>query len=144
MDRDSFQEAVRDALFSIHDFVALEKSPLGKLIPRAEPALRPVEGVKRFLLDGIEQLKPGTPSGDTLEWRYYRILAGRYQEGLSMGELEHRLALELIFYQGLSLQEAAEVCGCPVGTVKSRLNYAKASLRGALSRAGLMAEDVEG
>jgi len=93
MDRDSFQEAVRDALFSIHDFVALEKSPLGKLIPRAEPALRPVEGVKRFLLDGIEQLKPGTPSGDTLEWRYYRILAGRYQEGLSMGELEHRLAL---------------------------------------------------
>ena len=61
-------------------------------------------------------------------------------EGLS---LEHRFALELFFYQGLSLNEVAEVCGCPVGTVKSRLNYAKASLRGVLSRAGWNAEDGE-
>jgi RNA polymerase sigma-70 factor, ECF subfamily len=61
-------------------------------------------------------------------------------EGLS---LEHRLVLDLVFYQGLSLNEVAEVCRCPVGTIKSRLNYAKASLRGALSRAGLTAEDVE-
>ena len=58
--------------------------------------------------------------------------------------LEHRMVLELVFYQGLSLSEVAEVCGCPVGTVKSRLNYAKTSLRGALHRAGLNAEDVEG
>ena len=49
--------------------------------------------------------------------------------------------LELVFYQRLSLSEVAEVCGCPVGTVKSRLNYAKASLRGALSRAGWDAEE---
>lgn len=63
--------------------------------------------------------------------------------GLDGLSLEHRLVLELVFYQGLSLNEAAEVCDCPVGTVKSRLNYAKASLRGALSRAGLNGEDVE-
>ena len=63
--------------------------------------------------------------------------------GLDGLSLEHRLALELVFYQGLSLDEVAEVCGCPVGTVKSRLNYAKASLRGALSRAGWSAEDGE-
>ncbi len=64
--------------------------------------------------------------------------------GLEELSLEHRLALELVFYQGLTLNEVAEVCGCPVGTVKSRLNYAKASLRGALSRAGWDAEDGEG
>ena len=65
------------------------------------------------------------------------------QTGLQELSLEHRLVLELVFYQRLSLSEVAEVCGCPVGTVKSRLNYAKASLRGALSRAGWDAEDGE-
>lgn len=66
------------------------------------------------------------------------------QAGLEGLSLEHRLTLELVFYQGLSLAEAAAVCGCPVGTVKSRLNYAKASLRGVLSRAGVDAEDLDG
>ena len=65
------------------------------------------------------------------------------QQALQGLSLEHRSVLELIFYQGLSLNEAAEVIGCPVGTVKSRLNYAKSSLRGVLNRVGLQAEDVE-
>lgn len=56
--------------------------------------------------------------------------------------LDHRTVLELVFYQGLSLEEAAAVIGCPLGTVKSRLNYAKASLRGLLSRTGMDGEDV--
>jgi RNA polymerase sigma-70 factor (ECF subfamily) len=56
--------------------------------------------------------------------------------------LEHRTVLELVFYQGLSLEETAGVTGCPLGTVKSRLNYAKASLRGVLSRTGLDEEDL--
>ncbi len=47
---------------------------------------------------------------------------------------EHRAVLELVFYQGLSLQETAQVCGCPLGTVKSRLSYARHQLRGLLSR----------
>ncbi|MBK8421088.1 MAG: hypothetical protein IPL17_20185 [Anaerolineales bacterium] len=47
---------------------------------------------------------------------------------------EHRAVLELIFYQGLSLNEAAAVLKCPVGTVKSRLSYARQHLRGVLSR----------
>ena len=51
--------------------------------------------------------------------------------------LKHRMVLELVFYQGLTLEEAAEVCGCPAGTIKSRLAYAKESLRGALERAGI-------
>jgi RNA polymerase sigma-70 factor, ECF subfamily len=51
---------------------------------------------------------------------------------------EHRAVLELIFYQGLSLEEAARVCAVPLGTVKSRLSYARRSLRGVLTR-----QDVE-
>lgn len=56
--------------------------------------------------------------------------------------LNHQAVLELVFYQELCLKEVAEVCGCPVGTVKSRLSYAKAQLRQALARAGLQVEDV--
>ena len=68
---------------------------------------------------------------------------GLLRAGLRRLSPEHRAVLELVFYQGLSLQEAAEVCGVPVGTVKSRLNYAKSSLRGILIRAGFSAEDFE-
>jgi len=55
---------------------------------------------------------------------------------------EHRTVLDLVFYQGLSLAETAEVCGCPVGTIKSRLAYAKACLRGVLTRLGYSAEEL--
>ena len=64
------------------------------------------------------------------------------REGLNQLSVEHRTVLELVFYQGMSLKETAQVCGCPVGTVKSRLSYAKEALRGVLSREGLSAEDV--
>jgi RNA polymerase sigma-70 factor (ECF subfamily) len=56
------------------------------------------------------------------------------REGLKQLSPEHRAVLELVFYQGLSLQEVAQVCDCPLGTVKSRLSYARQQLRGWLSR----------
>ena len=64
------------------------------------------------------------------------------RQGLSGLSVEHRSVLELVFFQGLSLQETADVCGCPVGTVKSRLSYAKNALRGELTRQGLSAEEI--
>ncbi len=42
---------------------------------------------------------------------------------------EHREVLVLISAAGLSYEEAAEVCGCAVGTVKSRLNRARIELK---------------
>jgi RNA polymerase sigma-70 factor (ECF subfamily) len=56
------------------------------------------------------------------------------RQGLQDLSIEHRAVLELVFYQGLTLHEVAEVCQCPLGTVKSRLNYARQHLRGVLSR----------
>lgn len=56
------------------------------------------------------------------------------QQGLQNLSPEHRAVLELVFYQGLSLEETAQVCNCPLGTVKSRLSYARQHLRGLLSR----------
>jgi RNA polymerase sigma-70 factor (ECF subfamily) len=39
--------------------------------------------------------------------------------------VEHRSVIELVFYQGMSYQEAAMVMRCPVGTIKSRMSYAR-------------------
>lgn len=58
------------------------------------------------------------------------------QQGLASLSTEHRAVLELVFYQDLTLNEVAEVCQCPLGTVKSRLSYARKHLRGVLDRAG--------
>ncbi|MEA4907431.1 MAG: RNA polymerase sigma factor [Anaerolineaceae bacterium] len=63
--------------------------------------------------------------------------------GLQRLPPEQRTVLELVFYQGLPLQEVAQACHIPVGTVKSRLNYAKAILRGLLSREGIRWEDLK-
>jgi RNA polymerase sigma-70 factor (ECF subfamily) len=64
------------------------------------------------------------------------------QTALERLSLKHRIVLELVFYQGLSLNEVAQVCDCPVGTVKSRLNYAKSSLYQILRQQGLSAEEM--
>ncbi len=58
----------------------------------------------------------------------------RLRQGLESLSVKHRAALDLVFYQGLSLAEAAQVCGCPTGTIKSRLSYARRYLRGFLNR----------
>jgi len=41
---------------------------------------------------------------------------------------EHREALVLVGAAGLTYEEAAEICGCALGTIKSRVNRARARL----------------
>lgn len=41
----------------------------------------------------------------------------------------HRLTVILRFYHDMSLQEIADVCGCTIGTVGSRLHYAMRKLQ---------------
>jgi RNA polymerase sigma-70 factor (ECF subfamily) len=43
---------------------------------------------------------------------------------------DHRMALILFYFEGMSQQDISQVCGCSLGTVKSRLHYALARLRG--------------
>lgn len=45
---------------------------------------------------------------------------------------ERREALLLVGAGGFSYEEAAEICGCPVGTIKSRVGRARASLNAML------------
>ena len=48
----------------------------------------------------------------------------------ALGKLpaEHREALILVGAAGLSYEEVAEICGCALGTIKSRVNRARARL----------------
>ena len=50
------------------------------------------------------------------------------QAGLARLPDEHREALILVGAAGLSYEEAAEICGCALGTIKSRVNRARARL----------------
>lgn len=49
--------------------------------------------------------------------------------GLQGLTVDHRRVLTLKFLEDMTIEEIAEVVGCNVGTVKSRLHYAKAALR---------------
>lgn len=73
-----------------------------------------------------------------LESREQRAWIAR---GLARLPLEQRMALELCYYLGHSCEEIAEIAGCPVNTVKTRLFNARVRLRELLPR---LAEPVRG
>lgn len=50
---------------------------------------------------------------------------------------DHRAVIELAFWQGLPYKEIARIVNCPVGTVKSRMSYAKRHLRWFLEMRGI-------
>jgi RNA polymerase sigma-70 factor (ECF subfamily) len=55
--------------------------------------------------------------------------AARIHAGLSRLAPRHREALVLRYMEGMSYEEIASVVGCGVGTVRSRIHYAKRELR---------------
>jgi RNA polymerase sigma-70 factor (ECF subfamily) len=46
---------------------------------------------------------------------------------------EHRLTIELAYFVGESCESIAEITGCPVGTVKTRLHHARIRMQRHLS-----------
>ncbi|GAA1017388.1 RNA polymerase sigma factor [Acrocarpospora pleiomorpha] len=63
--------------------------------------------------------------------------AGEVELRMLIAELPHakREAFVLTQVHGLSYEEAAQVCGCPVGTIRSRVARARESLLASLSEA---------
>lgn len=51
------------------------------------------------------------------------------EQGLAQLSAEHRDTLELTYYHGYSCAEVAQLRGCPVGTVKTRLFHARRRLK---------------
>ena len=68
------------------------------------------------------------PEGRTLR----RERAEALSRALAELSPEQRAVIELTYYQGFSCRETAEALGCPEGTVKTRMYYARRRLRGLL------------
>jgi RNA polymerase sigma-70 factor (ECF subfamily) len=64
-------------------------------------------------------------TGPTQDWS---MAMRALQTALAQLPDEHREALILVGAAGLTYEEAAEVCGCALGTIKSRVNRARARL----------------
>ena len=83
---------------------------------------------------------PATPGADVpaevREWK--NSLWGRVADLPDM----QRHALVLRFSEGLAYEEVAQVMGCPLGTVKSRIFHALAALRRNMDEAGEEARQV--
>jgi RNA polymerase sigma-70 factor, ECF subfamily len=62
-----------------------------------------------------------------------RIEFRELQAALAQLLPDQREALILVAASGLSYEQAAEICGCPVGTVKSRVSRARTQLAALLS-----------
>ncbi len=61
----------------------------------------------------------------TQDWS---IAVRALQSALQRLPTDHREALILVGAAGLTYEEAAEICGCALGTIKSRVNRARARL----------------
>ena len=76
-----------------------------------------------------EQEAGAQEAGTDEEAEFSPADAARIHEGLKTLTPEHREVLVLRFMDDLSYEQIAEVVGCGVGTVRSRLHYAKRLLR---------------
>ena len=75
---------------------------------------------------------PQTEAQAMTSWRVEQLRAA-----LDKLTPEHRAVLELAFFHEMSYAEIAEVLGCPLGTVKSRMSYARRILTGHLKAQGV-------
>ncbi|MGE4373352.1 MAG: sigma-70 family RNA polymerase sigma factor [Xanthobacter sp.] len=81
-------------------------------------------------------------AGPEQEWA---LTLKSVEEALTRLPDDQREALVLVGAAGLSYEEAANVCGCAVGTIKSRVNRARAkllTLMGAEETADMVAPDI--
>src|SRR5205085_10156764 len=80
---------------------------------------------RREVRDEDDQYARSLTSAPTQEWG---LAIRALQTALEQLPAEHREALILVGAAGLSYEEAAEICGCALGTIKSRVNRARARL----------------
>src|SRR5262245_22473753 len=84
-----------------------------------------------------ERRAPARAGADPLAEMSARELLGALDEELSRLPQKYREPLVLCYLEGAARDEAAQRLGCPLGTLKGRLERGKERLRAALARRGL-------
>src|SRR5215470_12828818 len=69
--------------------------------------------------------------------QYGQVEFREFRDALSQLPSDQREALILVGASGFSYEEAANICGCAVGTIKSRVNRARTRLAELMSIAGV-------
>ncbi|KXF79150.1 hypothetical protein ATN84_05310 [Paramesorhizobium deserti] len=122
---DLVQETLRKALGSIHQFTpgTSMKSWLFTIMRNTYNTavrlkLREVTGSERCISENCS-------TSANQEWV---SRARELQDALHEIHPEMREVIILVSVMGSSYEEAAEICGCAIGTIKSRLNRGKAQL----------------
>jgi RNA polymerase sigma-70 factor, ECF subfamily len=77
---------------------------------------------RREVRDEDDQHARSLTTAPTQEWG---LAIRALQAALEQLPAEHREALILVGAAGLSYEEAADICGCALGTIKSRVNRAR-------------------
>lgn len=80
---------------------------------------------RREVRDEMGEYADTLTSPPTQDWT---VAMRALQAALQQLPDEHREALILVGAAGLSYEEAADICGCALGTIKSRVNRARARL----------------
>lgn len=93
-----------------------------------------LEGDARLPDPGLDGVASTTLGGSPEEEFLQTLLHGDVERALKALPLPFREAVVLADLEGLSYREVAEVLGCPVGTVMSRLSRGRSLLRHALGR----------
>jgi len=94
----------------------------------AMKALKRESRSTQILLDGDEPLYAPSPEATFIDGESRSALR-HLVAGLSP---EQRAVVELTYYHGCAYREIAEIVGCPVDTVKTRMFHARRKLRSAL------------
>jgi RNA polymerase sigma-70 factor (ECF subfamily) len=80
---------------------------------------------RREVRDEMGEYAGALKTPPTQDWS---VAMAALQAALQKLPAEHREALILVGAAGLSYEEVAEICGCALGTIKSRVNRARARL----------------
>jgi RNA polymerase sigma-70 factor, ECF subfamily len=86
-------------------------------------------------------------SGENLEAELVESMRRKQiQSALNRLSLDHREVVELAFFHDMSYVDIAKVMSCPIGTVKSRMSYARKHLNQILRESGILGTDnkIEG
>jgi RNA polymerase sigma-70 factor (ECF subfamily) len=86
---------------------------------------------RREVLSQDVKLDPGSPVAPNQE---QVVGVKEVSAALQLLSVEHRDIIVMIALANLTYEEAAEACGCPIGTIKSRLNRARYELNKVLER----------
>lgn len=77
------------------------------------------------IVDRLKSVTPASPEQVIEERELYALV----HEAIEKLDFKHRATLVLFYMHDFSLEEISAIMECPVGTVKSRLYYARKNLR---------------